>query len=77
MDYELSMLSEMNTWDEMDNSDIPSSAQVLPGMWVHLVKKQELGDLKFQSRWVVWGDKQKINLSLSDTFMPVSCISLL
>ena len=77
MDYELSKLSEMNTWEKMDKTDIPSTTQVLMGMWVHLVKKQEMGDLKFQSRWVVWGDKQKKNLSLSDTFMPVSCISSL
>jgi len=49
IDYELSKLSEMNTWDEMDESNIPSSMQVLPGMWVHLVKKQDLGNLKFHS----------------------------
>ena len=72
MDYEISKLLEMNTWDEMNISDVPSSTQVLPGMWVHLVKKQESGNLKFHSRWVVRGDKQKTNLSLSDTFMPVS-----
>jgi len=49
MDYKLSKLSEMNTWDEMDESEIPSSVQVLPGMWVDLVKKQEMGNLKFHS----------------------------
>src|SRR5882724_5465621 len=49
MDYELAKLSEMNTWDEMNESDIPLSAQVLLGMWVHLIKKQKMGDLKFQS----------------------------
>src|SRR5882724_10768960 len=77
MYYKLSKLSEMNTWDEMDESNIPSSTQVFLGMWVHLIKKQESGDLKFHSRWVVQGDRQKMNLSLSDTFAPVSHISLL
>jgi len=77
MDYELAKLEEMNTWDEIDESDVPSSAQVLPGMWVHLVKKLESGDKKFCSRWVVRGDKQKTNLSLSKTFTPVSHISSL
>src|SRR5882724_9466988 len=77
MDYEFTKLSEMNTWDEMNESNIPSNAQVLPGMWVHMIKKQEIGDPKFQSRWVVQGDKQNMNLSLSDTFAPVSHISSL
>jgi len=49
MDYELAKLSEMNTWDEMNESEVPSNAQVLLGMWVHLIKKQENGDLKFRS----------------------------
>jgi len=77
MDYKLSKLSEINTWDEMDESNIPSSTQVFLGMWVHLIKKQESGDLKFHSRWVVQGDRQKKNLSLSDTFTPMSHISSL
>jgi len=34
MDYELTKLEEMNTWSEVDKSDVPSDAQVLPGMWV-------------------------------------------
>ena len=77
MDYKLTKLEEMNTWNEIDKSDIPSSTQILPGMWVHLVKKLELGDKKFHSIWVVQGDKQKVNLSLSDTFALVSHITLL
>jgi len=68
MDYELAKLEEMNTWNEIDESDIPLNAQVLPGMWVHLVKMLESGERKFHSRWVIRGDKQKMNLSLSDTF---------
>jgi len=77
MDYELAKLEEMNTWNEIDESDIPLNAQVLPGMWVHLVKMLESGERKFHSRWVIRGDKQKMNLSLSDTFSPVSHITSL
>src|SRR5882724_870626 len=51
MDYELTKLQEMNTWDEINKSDILSGTQVLPGMWVHLIKKLESGDSKFCSRW--------------------------
>ena len=53
MDYKLTKLSEMDTWDKMNKSDVPLNAQVLPGMWVHAIKKQETGDLKFRSIWVV------------------------
>jgi len=77
MDYELSKLEEMNTWSEMNESDVPQGDQILPGMWVHLVKNLESGEKKFRSRWVVRGDQQKTNLSLSDTFAPVSRISSL
>jgi len=67
----------MNTWSEIDESDIPQEAQILLGMWVHLIKNLELGDQKFRSHWVVQGDKQRPNLSLSDTFTPVSQITSL
>jgi len=77
MDYKLTKLEEMNTWSEVGRSDMPSGAQVLPGMWVHLIKILESGEKKFCSRWVVQGDKQKTNLSLSDTFAPISRISSL
>src|SRR5882724_10675786 len=46
-------------------------------MWVHLIKNLESGERKFRSQWVVRGDKQKMNLSLSDTFAPVSRITSL
>lgn len=77
MDYELSKLVEMNTWTEIEAKDVPENAQVLPGMWVHIVKRLETGENKFRSRWVVRGDKQKTNISLSDTFAPVSRITSL
>src|SRR5882724_803182 len=77
MDYELNKLEEMETWSEFDETDVPQEAQVLPGMWVHLVKNLESGERKFRSRWVVRGDKQKTDLSLSDTFAPVSRITSL
>src|SRR5882672_5406239 len=77
MDYELAKLEEMSTWSEINETDVPSGAQVLPGMWVHLIKNLESGDKKFRSRWVVRGDQQKTNISLSDTFAPVSRISSL
>ncbi len=77
MDYELAKLEEMNTWSEIDKGDIPQGTQVLPGMWVHIVKNLESGDKKFRSHWVVRGDQQKTNLSLSDTFAPISHISSL
>ena len=47
MDYELSKLEEMNMWTEVKANDIPDDAQVLPGMWVHIVKKLEMGENKF------------------------------
>ena len=53
MDYELSKLEEMNTWTELNEADIPQSAQILPGMWVNTVKNMETGEKKFWSRWVV------------------------
>ena len=77
MDYELTKLKEMNTWTEIDESDLPPGAQVLLGMWVHLIKNLETGEHKFRSCWVVQGDKQKTDLSLSDTFALVSRITLL
>ena len=40
-------------------------------------KNIESGDHKFRLHWVVWGDKQKFNLSLSDTFALVSWITSL
>ena len=75
MNYELTKLEEITTWSEMDHSDIPQEAQILPGMWVHLIKNLELGDQKFRSHWVVQGDKQRPNLSLSETFAPASQIA--
>src|SRR5882724_2252957 len=62
MDYELTKLEEMNTWSEVNRSDMPSGTQIPPGMWVHLIKNLELGEKKFHSRWVVRGNKQKMNL---------------
>src|SRR5882724_6212515 len=53
MDYELTKLEEMNTWTEIDESDLPPGAQVLLGMWVHLIKNLETGECKFRSHWVV------------------------
>jgi len=47
MDYELAKLEEMNTWSEVDKSDVPSGIQILPGMWVHLIKNLETGGKKF------------------------------
>jgi len=70
--YELTKLEELDTWSEFNEADIPQEAQVLPGMWVHLVKNPEPGGQKFRSQWVVRGDKQKTNLSLSGTIAPVS-----
>src|SRR5882672_4070228 len=55
MDYKLTKLEEMNTWNEMNESNVLSSAKILPCMLLHLVKKLELGDKKFHSRWVVQG----------------------
>ena len=77
MDYKLTKLEKMNMWSEIDKADILQDAQILPGMWVHLIKILELGGQKFRSRWVVHGDKQKTNLSLSDTFVPISHITSL
>src|SRR5882672_11581983 len=77
MDYELAKLKEMNTWSEINKLDVPPEAQVLPGMWVHLIKSLESGERKFRSRWVVRGDKQKTNISLSNTFAPMSRITSL
>ena len=77
MDYELNKLKEMDTWSEFSKTDVPRETQVLPGMWVHLIKNLESGEQKFRSHWVVRGDKQKTDLSLSDTFAPVSHITLL
>ena len=77
MDYELAKLEEMNTWSEIDDNDIPDGTQILPGMWVHIVKNLESGERKFRSRWVVQGDQQKTNISLSDTFALVLRISSL
>jgi len=74
MDYELAKLEEMNTWSDIEESNIPQDKQILPGMWVHLVKNLESGERKYRSIWVVRGDQQKMNLSLSDTFTPVSHI---
>ena len=76
IDYELTKL-EMNTWTQTEAMDIPPDAQILLGMWVHIIKNLELGGKKFRSRWVMQGDKQKTNLSLSETFAPVSHISSL
>jgi len=50
MDCELTKLKEMNTWTEIDQSDLPPGAQVLPGMRVHLIKNLETGECKFRSR---------------------------
>ena len=61
MNYELTKLEEVNTWSEIDESNVPQEAQILPGMWVHLIKNLELGDQKFRSCWVVQGDKQRPN----------------
>src|SRR6266481_9994177 len=47
MYYELTKLKEMNTWSEVDQTNILQDAQVLPGMWVHIVKNLESGDQKF------------------------------
>jgi len=47
MDYELAKLEEMNTWSDIEESNIPQDKQILPGMWVHLVKNLESGERKF------------------------------
>ena len=49
MDYELNKLEEMNMWSEIDETDIPNRAQILLGMWVHMVKNLEVGEQKFRS----------------------------
>src|SRR5882724_2492900 len=66
-----------NTWSKINKANIPQEAQILPSMWGHLIKNLESGGRKFRSRWVVHGDKQKTNVSLSDTFVPVSRITSL
>ena len=49
MYYELTKLEEMNTWSEVNESNISFGVQILPGLWVHLVKNLESGDKKFHS----------------------------
>ena len=49
MDYELTKLEEMSTWSDIDKSDVPHGVQILPGMWVHIVKNLESRDKKFRS----------------------------
>jgi len=53
MDYELAKLEEMNTWTKTEAMDMPSDAQILLGMWVHIIKNLESGNRKFRSRWVM------------------------
>ena len=47
IDYKLTKLEEMNTWSEVDQTNVPQDAQVIPRMWVHIVKNPESGDQKF------------------------------
>ena len=49
MDYKLNKLEEMNMWSEIDEIDVPQRAQILLGMWVHMVKNLEVGEQKFRS----------------------------
>jgi len=44
MNYELNKLKDGETWSEFDKINVPQEAQVLPGMWVHLVKNLESGE---------------------------------
>lgn len=53
MDYKLTKLEEMNMWSEIDETDVPQGIQILPGMWVNIVKNLETGERKFWSRWVL------------------------
>ena len=48
MDYELNKLKEMNTWSKINETNVPQGAQILLGMWVHLVKNLEAGEQKFR-----------------------------
>jgi len=77
MDYELNKLEEMDTWSKIKRMDVLAGEQIISGMWVHIVKNLESGGRNFHSRWMVQGNQQKTNLSLSDTFAPISCISSL
>jgi len=55
MDYKLNKLKDMNMWSKIDETDVPHRAQILPGMWVHMVKNLEAGEQKFRSQLVVQG----------------------
>ena len=76
VDYELTKLGEMNTWSEVNKSDILMSAQILPGMWVHAVKKSQVARISNTTR-LYEATNKKTNLSLSEIFVSVSHISSL
>jgi len=40
----LAKLEEMNTWSDIEESDVHKDKQILPGMWVHLMKNLESGE---------------------------------
>ena len=48
MDYKLTKLEEVNTWSKINETNVPQGAQILLGMWVHLVKNLEAGEQKFR-----------------------------
>jgi len=64
MDYELSKLSEMNTLDEMDESDIPSSMQV-DMIWLGLMYPPSMLKYKIRLHSYYWKELKVINIMKS------------
>ena len=67
MDIEISQLEAINSWDEVNISDVKS--KIIPGTWVFCIKQMPDGEIKkCKARFCCRGDLQEDSF---ETFTPV------
>lgn len=69
---EIQTLENMNTWIEMDRTEVPEGHKILGGTWVFKRKKAPDGTIiKHKARYCVRGDQQVHGVDYFESYAPV------
>jgi len=69
---ELDSLIDMNTWELVPKSSLPSHTKIVKSRWVHKRKQEPDGSIRYKSRLVIKGFADTNEYLISEVFAPVA-----